>query len=71
MLIRHWVGIAKKMEFSEEYRAELRARVLMARQKIGRGPALRCAEAFQGRPEPDTEEIANVVSPDSPSEENP
>jgi hypothetical protein len=47
VLIRHWVGIAKKMEFSEEYRTELRARALKARQQIGRGPASRLAEPPQ------------------------
>ena len=34
-MIRHWCGVGKRPEFSEDYQAELRERALRARQKIG------------------------------------
>jgi hypothetical protein len=44
-IIRHWLGIAKKAEFSEEVLAQKRERALKARQQIDRRTASKPLEA--------------------------
>lgn len=38
-ILRHWVGIGKKPQYSEEIKAQLRERMLAARQLIGQKTA--------------------------------